>query len=549
MIEAAIYIIIAIVVFSIAKEVSGPKEISEPQERVAGVSVELISRKDEVTVPIKLSGQIKAKQSTTIRSLVQGTVQFLAPVRLSVFKGQQLFRLNNSSVETNYLTALSGVADAQARFSQTKLASGTALNQVELAVKQAEIALEQARQQLSDAKIQNELAQKQAEDTARVAYDSGYRVVESVIRFLGGPNLDKYIYEDVLSNDVKILGDIRNYFDASVIHFQNLSREPQTDLFVSLGELETVLTSVKNLTSSTWTFLRLAVPGGGYTEISLNTAVSRVGGFIDQLNAIDSQIKSSKNALNSVLEQSQVKISNIERTIELQELSLENTRNSLTAQSTNAELSQLGVSAQLNSANAQLAAASFQYENLALPAPFAGTVISHKTSVGTQVSPGQEIMEIGNLKLIEIRVEVSGSVSDAVVLGQEVLIDGNPVGRIAEIEAAADLATGKVGVKIEADNSQGQFVPGSIAEVEFELVYRLSRSILIPLKDVKVGQNSKKVLVFVDGEVTEREVGLGSIYGDLVEVTEGLGEGDLLIVSNGSFLKQGDKVEVRQSNN
>ncbi|PIR97316.1 MAG: hypothetical protein COT91_02020 [Candidatus Doudnabacteria bacterium CG10_big_fil_rev_8_21_14_0_10_41_10] len=546
LIEAAIYVILAIVVFSIASAIRNGGDEPEPKEKVAGVSIETISIQRGVTVPIKLSGQVKAKQSTSIRALAQGTVQQIAPVGSTVSLGQQLFRLTNSSIETNYLTALSSLSNAQASFSQTKLASDTSLNQVELSVKQAEVALEQARAQLKDAEVTNNISKRQAEDSARVAYDSGYRTIETVIRFLGGPNLNDYIYEDILSNDVNILGDIRNLFSASVNSFNLLSRQPNGDLLKAINNLETTLISVKDLTRSTWTFLRLAVPGPGYSEASLNTAVLSVGGYIDQLNGTDTQVKLAKNSLNATQEQAVVTIANLERQIELSEISLANTKNALNAQSVNAQLSQLGSSSQLNGAQAQLAGARFQFENLALPSPFAGTVISHGTSVGSQVSPGQEILEIGNLDIIEIRVEVFSSALEAVVLGQTVLINGQPVGRISEIEAAADLATGKVGIKVEADNSSKQFISGSIAEVEFNLVYDTTETIFLPLKYVKVGQNNKKVLVMVDGKVSEKEVELGQLFGDLVEITEGLYEGDLVIIENGDFLKAGDKVEVKK---
>jgi len=543
-IEAAIWIAVVVVIFVVIGAVRGPDETETEEPKVAGVSVLLLASSDEVLVPINLSGQIKAKQSTVIRSLVQGTVQSILPVGTQAQAGVPLFRLTNSGIETNYFVALSSFADAQSSASQTALSANSALNQVVLSVAQAEINLELAKQSLVDAEATNELSRIKSEDSVRVAYDSAYSTIESVIRVLGGPNLDGFEFEDVLSNDIEILGDIRNFFDASVIAFESLPREQGSDLLASITELEQTLSVVKDLTSSTWTFLRLGVPGNGYTEAGLSANVTLVSGFITQLNAVDTQVKTFKNALNSTITQNAVTLSNLEKSLQLAEVSFENAQSSLAAQKSNTQLSELGASSQLNAARAQLAAAQFQFENLSLAAPFSGTVISHKTTFGTQLSPGNEIMEIGNLNIVEIRVEVSSSAADAVALGQIVKINGQPVGRISEIEAAADLATGKIGLKIEADNGSNQFVPGSIAEVEFELIYQSSGIFVIPLNSVKVGQTSNTVLVVEGQEAQEKEVILGQVFGDLVEITNGLSEGDMVIVKNGSLLKAGDQIQI-----
>ena len=547
-IEAGIWIVVAIVIFSVIGAVRSPKETIVPEERVAGVKVYSVSQQNQIEVPISLRGQIKAKQSTIIRSLVQGTLQALVPVRTNINTGSQLFRMTNSSIESNYFAALSSFGNTQSSVLQTSLSSNSALNQAELLVSQAEINKQLAEQSFTDAQVRTEISKRQAEDSVIVAYDSGYRNIESVIRFLGGPNLDRFVFEDVLSNDIKILGQIRNLFDASVIGFKGLQLVPDNDLIASIAQLEDTLSRIKNLSSSTWTFLRLGVPGNGYTQALLDGSVAQVGGFIDQLNAIDTQVKAAKNGLQSTIEQNEATLGNLEKSLELAEVGLKNAQTSLEIQQSNTELSQLGASSQLNGARAQLAQAEFQFNNLSLPAPFSGTVIAHKTTIGSQLSPGQEILEIGNLNIIEIDLEVSSFAATAVVLGQPVIINGEPTGRIIEIEAAADLATGKVGIKIEADNADGRFTPGSIADVEFNLVYNSPGAFVVPLKSVKVGQASNTVLVTVGGLVIEKKVQLGQIFGDLVEIVDGLEQGELVIIENGSLLEEGDKVEIEEEN-
>ena len=546
MIEAAVYVALIIVVFSVARTFREKETIQEPQSRVAGVSVQQVVRQNEIRVPIKLSGPVRGKQSTLIRSLVQGTVQWLAPVGSAVSKGSPLFRLSNSSIETSYFNALNSLSNAQSNLVQTQASADAARAQAELRLSQAETNYELAKQALEDAKTTAELSSKQAGDAARLAYDSAYAVTEQVLRFWGGPNLDRYVYEDVISNDITILSQIRDVFFSAKPEFLALPRAPQSDLLGQLKQLAQTFNKVKELNSMSWTFLRLAVPSKSFSQDAIDAAIAQASAFATQLTNVDSQLKSAINGLENTETQNQIKIANLQKQLEIAELQLANAKTALDSQVAASQMQKLGASTQVSTVSSQVAAARFQFENLSLPAPFAGTVIAHKVTLGSQVSPGQEMVEIGNLQIVEIGVEVGSAVAEGLVLGQSVSINGEPVGRIAEIEAAADPATGKVGVKIEADNSTGRFIPGSLADVEFELVYKVPGIIAVPLSQVRVGQNSKTILVVEAGKVVERKIRIGRVFGELVEVTEGLQEGDKIIVENGEFLKEGDKVEIRR---
>lgn len=545
LVEAGIYVLAAIIIFSVAAGFRKPAQQVSNEPRVAGVQVSEINEMDTVTVQAKFNGELKASQSTVIRSTVQGTVQYLLPVGAQVSSGQQLYRLSNPSIEQSYFAALSAVADAQSSYTQTTISSDTTRNQSELALSQAEISLELARQGLSNAQRTADLNLRRARDNARVAYETAYATLESALRFFGGPNIDLYKYKDVISNNVTISKDIIDVFDKSRLGFPGLSRQAGDDVLTSLDEIERVLVDAHQLAQLSWTFLRLAVPGNGYSAQTLSQAVAEVDGYRQQLSGSNSQIKNERNSLASTIELNGITVDNARRQTELSEVSVKNARNALGAAETNAQLQKIGANSQVNGARSQLASIQYQYDNLALAAPFSGRIIAHNTSVGSQVNPGNDILEIGDLRAIEVRIEVSSSVAAAIRLGDNATINGKPVGRVSEIEAAADPATGKVGVTIEADNSSQEFVPGTIAEIELNLIYDPASKFVIPLKTVEVSQTGNIVLLLKDGEVEQRQVQLGQVYGDMVEVTLGLQAGDQLIVGNGGFLEPGDRAEAR----
>jgi len=108
----------------------------------------------------------------------------------------------------------------------------------------------------------------------------------------------------------------------------------------------------------------------------------------------------------------------------------------------------------------------------------------------------------------------------------------------------ASLETGKIHFTVVAGEAEG-LVPGDVAEVNVELTYTLPDVIILPLSYITVAQNETYVLVVVDGQVAKRIIKLDQVHDSHVEVSEGLVEGDQVIITNGEFLNIGQEVEVK----
>jgi len=70
--------------------------------------------------------------------------------------------------------------------------------------------------------------------------------------------------------------------------------------------------------------------------------------------------------------------------------------------------------------------------------------------------------------------------------------------------------------------------------------------LIIPRKAILYKQNKSYVFVMNRGQVSQREVLLGLLEEDLVEVTQGLDEGEVIIVVGVEGLKDGQIVDVIQ---
>ena len=74
------------------------------------------------------------------------------------------------------------------------------------------------------------------------------------------------------------------------------------------------------------------------------------------------------------------------------------------------------------------------------------------------------------------------------------------------------------------------------------------RCVLIPLLSVIPMEDRKAVYVVNSTEAQRREVELGIIKGDRIQVTRGLEPGDQLIIAGHRFVAPGQKVNVVSEN-
>ena len=117
------------------------------------------------------------------------------------------------------------------------------------------------------------------------------------------------------------------------------------------------------------------------------------------------------------------------------------------------------------------------------------------------------------------------------------------IGTIAFISKLADERTRSTRMEIILDNKEGLFQSGQIVRV------RLTRQILqdaifIPLQAVIPMEEGKAVYVVNSSQAHRREVELGIIKGDRIQVTKGLAQGDRLIIAGHRFISPNQEVNI-----
>lgn len=207
--------------------------------------------------------------------------------------------------------------------------------------------------------------------------------------------------------------------------------------------------------------------------------------------------------------------------------------------------------AQLRQAGAALELAQSQLNDTVLHSPINGTVVKQIFEVGETIAPGYPAFVLGRLDTLEVEVGVPDNLIDNIKVGEKVKlfiygIDKELEGVISNIDATADLETRTFGVKIDIDNKDGDIKPGMIANVVISM--DKVTTIIVPIDSVVDDANKSTIFVYDENTktVSKREVKVGTVFGDHIQIVEGLKDGELVVVHGQFGLLEGEEVNARR---
>ncbi len=213
-----------------------------------------------------------------------------------------------------------------------------------------------------------------------------------------------------------------------------------------------------------------------------------------------------------------------------------------------AALQQLdNIRTQLASAESRLTASRRRYEDSVVKSPLAGTVNSRFVEKGSLLAPNVPLFEIvdeGGVKLIcyvsesRLRLLSEGqrvSATDAAEPGA--LFSG----RITHIGVKSDRGL-NYPVEVMLDRDPRLRV-GAYLKVRF-CEGRGHEAVAVPRKAVTGSAGAAVAYAVVDGRASRRTLLLGAMAGDMVEVIEGLEEGEEIIVAGLMNVGEGTKVRI-----
>jgi membrane fusion protein (multidrug efflux system) len=212
----------------------------------------------------------------------------------------------------------------------------------------------------------------------------------------------------------------------------------------------------------------------------------------------------------------------------------------------------------LDNAVSQLAASKAAFEEARarldrthILSPVNGVLNDLPVEEGEYVSPGTPVAEIVEIDTVKVVVDIPERDIAFFSVGREAEVlatvkgcEKSVAGKVTYISQLANRQTRSTPVEIALDNRQGLLRSGQIVRVR--LTRRVMKdAILIPLLAVIPLEDGYAVYVVEGSQAKRRDVQLGVIQGDQIQIVSGLRPGDKLIVAGHRFVAPGQNVNVQ----
>ncbi|HSY05571.1 MAG TPA: efflux RND transporter periplasmic adaptor subunit [Steroidobacteraceae bacterium] len=215
-------------------------------------------------------------------------------------------------------------------------------------------------------------------------------------------------------------------------------------------------------------------------------------------------------------------------------------------------------SAALQSAAANLARLNELESFKRVLAPFDGVVTQRNTDIGALInagagqSPGSPLFRVADTHRLRIYVYVPQPYSAAIRPGVTAALEfaDHPARRytatVASTAQALDAVSRTLQVELQIDNARGELLPGSYAQVYFELPAPLD-TLRVPVNTVIFRtQNLQVASVGSDQRVHLKRITEGRDFGTEIEVLSGITPADAIIVNPPDSIAEGQQVRVVQ---
>jgi RND family efflux transporter MFP subunit len=201
---------------------------------------------------------------------------------------------------------------------------------------------------------------------------------------------------------------------------------------------------------------------------------------------------------------------------------------------------------------AQVAAAQKGVTDTAVYSPISGYVSERTADVGEYISPStpnSKIATIVRTSTLRMKIDIPEQSIGKIATGQGISLQTSAypersfAGTIVRISPSLNAQARTLNVEAEVQNVDGLLKPGQFATVRITQS-KPEPAVMIPVKAVRSDGGSNRVFVIKDGAAREQIVQLGLLENEMIQVKNGVIEGETVATSNLSQLTDG--VLVRQ---
>lgn len=201
-------------------------------------------------------------------------------------------------------------------------------------------------------------------------------------------------------------------------------------------------------------------------------------------------------------------------------------------------------------AQSKFDAANRKIRDTYVKAPINGTINAKYVEQGAYLALGTKMFDIVDVSRLKLKVTVPELQVINLQLGDKVEVSTNVfpevkyTGKITFIAAKGD-NTLSYPVEMEVANVSGKTLRAGMYGTANFAMPKQDAAILVSRTSFVGGVNSNQIYVMENNVAKIRKVVAGRIYGDKVEIREGLNEGETVIINGQINLTEGSKVTVQ----
>ena len=195
----------------------------------------------------------------------------------------------------------------------------------------------------------------------------------------------------------------------------------------------------------------------------------------------------------------------------------------------------------------ELEIARQQLADTIIVSPIDGAVSERQAAVGQYLPAGAPVVTLVRTHPLRLRLAVPEREARLVRVGQivELTVEGDAneyQGRVARLSPAIAESNRTLMMEAEVPNVQGMLRPGSFAKANI-VVEAGQRIVTVPADSIVTFAGIEKVLTVANGTAVEKRVRTGRRIDKQVEIIEGLGAGEQVVVAPGNLVS-GEPVQV-----
>jgi RND family efflux transporter MFP subunit len=309
-------------------------------------------------------------------------------------------------------------------------------------------------------------------------------------------------------------------------------------------------------------FQSITVPGRVVSKQRVNVSAARAGQLVDVRVKEGDRVETGQllaklddRELLSRLNQAKANLKNAREGIVLAERTLKRLRKAQKKGAVarrfveDAEVDLQSARSRAGIAVEEVRSATLQFDKQKITAPFAGTVTARFAEIGQWVGPAENLFTLVDETQREIEVRVDAADSVAVDIGQVVAVSSDAFPGLEWQESVVRLGTttdnkrntNAIKVYISLGDDAPSLRMGQQVDADIRTAWN-PNTLKIPFEALINRDGQTMVAVLEDGRVRMKVVETGIEDFSMAEIKQGLNDGEMVILSKGMTLQNGDRV-------